>query len=175
MPHPVTVMIILDVPGHNLSPGKNAVRSKPGDPVTVFRSNAYNGAGEAQTTYNNETGSYHMVDSPVGGKWGFVHIKDVPDNLTIESLRDKLLSPAEETLFTFDPPKENLLRKKACRIPLDKLPDSANKETLLNARELTLDWNMFKQIIRKKIINTDDKYNSSIDDESVIMLDEDFV
>ena len=157
----ITIQIILEPATHTLTDAsKNARRYKAGDPVDVRNLAAPNtwGTRVADTVTCNFDATQ--------GKFGYIHIIDIPDQIDFELIKGKLLDGIRDQVDT-----EIVYRRRQFRLPIENLPDIPIVQNFLANKEGTFTWTAAKNYIKKKVVvnNTD----ASLDDEATSLTDTD--
>ena len=131
----ITLQIILEAPRHEIADEKKrARRNVVGDLVNVYST--------------KDVGKPNLL-----GRLGFLHVTNVPEEFSLEKLKDKLLRPVfvgSEIIFS-EVAQEEVVRKKSCRVAIRELPVE-NREELFRRCETTISWGLAKPLIRQKQI-----------------------
>jgi len=135
---------------HDLSydPAKEAMRYRVGDVFDVFLT-------PANFTFSMDT------------RFGFIHITNVPDVYSIETIKKALSAPVRSTVIIDNPP---LYRRRKWRIKPSAIPVGARNAMIAN-HELTVTWTQAKPYIRKKVVI--DNLNAALDDDSTELVESD--
>lgn len=159
MPYDITIQVIVAPATHVIADlDKNARRYSIGDPVDVRLS-----SGWATRTGNVVSCNF----DPTIGKFGYIHIIDIPDVIPFEKIKNVLLSPLENIAFV--PPR--LVRRRKYRVPLEKYAAAPVVQAFMVAHQGTFTFTQAKTYIKKKgVINSQD---ASTDDETVSITDTD--
>lgn len=129
----ITLQIIIKPSTHILTGMKNAYRYRQGDIIDVYRTSKY---ATLQADGN------YLLNSHIGHeRFGFVHIKNIPDTLDRARIKRKLLKRIE----ILDEP----VRRCKWHIPPSILPASFKQKLLAN-KQATVEWTTAKAYIRKK-------------------------
>jgi len=150
----ITLHIILKPADHALEGIRAASRLAKCDIIDVYKAEKY-------ATLQDD-GNYLLDSPPLHPRFGFVHIKNVPDILKEINIKNKLLEAVE---ILGQP-----VRRKKWHIPPSILPDVVKKK-ILTDKEITVQWAIAKSYIRKK--TTPVILNPSQDDISGVLTDGD--
>lgn len=128
----ITLHIMIKPATHPLPGLKGACRIAKGDIIDVYKATKY--------ATLQEDGNY-MLDKPPGHeRFGFVHIKNVPNT---PSIRNKLISGIDIA--------GESVRQCKWHIPPSMLPNVL-KQKLLLEKQITVEWEVAKPYIRKKTV-----------------------
>lgn len=138
----LTLQILIAPATHVIAdPAKNARRYTQGDLVCVWDA-------DVVAPYN---GTAHLMREPISNpKFVFVHVRDVPAQVTLDRARDRLLGSDEEFGF-FDGELTVLAyhRRKKFGAVLADIP--ANVRNRLQAdRQITVTWTQVKNYIKHR-------------------------
>ena len=168
----ITLEIMLEPATHDLSydADKNARRFRRGDIFEVHRTTdiaTLDGSGD------------YRLPSIGTSVFGYIHVKNVPLAAALK-IRAALTKDTGETITrsVTDPDTGEVTevvepyhsRRRKWRIPRSVIPAAA-KTKLLAEREITVEWAVFRDKIRRKIIT--DRLDPSLDDESNAVSDSD--
>jgi len=150
-----TLMCIISPAKHKLEGMKAAARYQAGDIVDTFMSSKY--------AKLQPDGTYQMQSQMGQPKFAFIHIKNIPDNVNKQKIKTVLTS--ELTLLG------ETVRKRRWHIPPSILP-TAFKQKLFSTREITVDYVVAKNYIRKKsapvlLDATKDDISMSLDSKDI--------
>jgi len=129
----ITLHIIINPATHNLSGMQAASRYRKGDIIDVYRATKF---AELQGD-----GNYKMQSQMGNPVFCYIHVKNVPDTLDRQKIKQRLLEPVQVL--------EETIRRKNWHIPPSILP-AAFKQKLLDDREATIEFSTAKSYIRKK-------------------------
>lgn len=129
----ITLHIMIKPADHQLDDIRAARRYRSGDILDVYLATKY-------ATLQPD-GNY-LLDKPPGHpRFGFIHIKGVPDTLDKRRIKEKLLS--QVTILN------ETVRRKEWHIPPEILPQ-AFKLKLLEDKQVTVNFDTAKAYIRRK-------------------------
>ena len=136
MSHNLTIQLLIQPKGHHISDGLNrASRHSSGDVLDVWPVAKY-----AELV----DGRYHMTCNMGQPMFGYLHVREVPNKKTIESLKEVFTRPIVGPPNALDQ-EDRVLRARECYISLAELPADLRVE-FDERRELTIAWSLFKSI-----------------------------
>jgi len=148
-----------------------ATRAEDGMIVAVFPALKY-----ANPASGNRYAMWCQMGNP---KFGYIHIKDVPDIFPEAMLIEKVNALLTKSMYVEQDVQDDptmvmldMVRKREFRILIPELPNNV-RNTLLSDREVTVNWGQAKTYLRKKIITS--KWDAALDDELTELLDEDLI
>lgn len=129
----ITLHNIIKPASHALSGMRAARRLAPGDIIDVYEATEY-------ATLQAD-GNYLLDSPPLHDRFGFVHVKHVPNSLSKARIKKKLTEAVE--ILGQD------VRRKKWHVPPSILP-TVIKQKILADKEITVEWSVAKSYIRKK-------------------------
>ena len=161
----ITVQIILKPATHAFPANaqgmmKNACRYWPGDILDVYPAEKYATLGD--------DGNYLLNSPPGHPRFAFVHVKNVPVKFSVDRIKNKLTATVESEGGVEN--NQQLLRRRGWHIPPSITP-VVFKQKLLLEKEATVDFNVAKNYIRKKVIT--DIFDPEVDNIDTVLIDED--
>jgi hypothetical protein len=137
----LTLQVLVAPSQHNIpDPVKRARRYDVGDLVCVWDA-------DVVAPYN---GTAHILRDVVGPEFIYIHVRDVPAQITLERAREKLLERDEEFGF-FDGEMTVLAyhRRKKFGAVLADIPTAA-RNRLQSDRQITVTWTQVKNYIKHR-------------------------
>ncbi len=147
--------VLEQAPTHDLSsnPEKEARQYRRGDVISVFLTPPVSTwrPGQGDWQLNSAIGTPRLV---------YIHVMEVPSDRW-HSLRNQM----QEKLYANQEQQEDKLRNAKWRVQIWRLPVNP-REKLLEDRQVTMQWNVFRSRLCKK--NVHDRYKPEDDTDTAI-------